>query len=211
MERELSRQLIHLSGVLFVVVAQFIDKILLSSYFLLIAVVFLFYSQYVKSEQKRINQLLDKIEEQIRKVAIGLERKNAQRPFIGAFWFYFASAVTFLLFPLKIASSAVFILAVADSFSTIVGVKFGKHKIVGNKTIEGTFIFFISSFVSLVFISFPGAVLASIVATFSEILPDIKAFDNLKKMGFLDDNWTIPIITASILYALTFVLPILAL
>lgn len=203
MEREISRQLVHLSGLLFVVAAQFIDTLLLSSYFLLISVVFLFYSQYVKSEEKRIHRLLDKMEEKIRKIAIGLERENIQRPFVGAFWFYFSSALVFLLFPLNIASAAVLILAVSDSLSTIVGIKFGKHKVLGNKTLEGIIVFFFSGFLSLIFLPFTKAFFASTVATFSEILPEFKNFKRIKETGILDDNWTIPMITATALYTFT--------
>lgn len=101
--------------------------------------------------------------------------------------------LTLLSFPKVVALTAIFTLGVADPMSALIGIRFGKNKIVKGKSLEGSAAFFISTFlitmgvfgglyqndISLVLLL---AIIVSLVMTAFELLP-IK----------LDDNLTIPI------------------
>lgn len=196
MAHELYRQAVHFSGLAFVILAQFTGKMFAGIYFLLISAFFLLYSWHIKREERRII-LFSKLDARIREAALSLER-DMGKPFMGAFWFYFSLGIVFLLFPLDIASAAGAILAVGDSLSTIMGLKFGKHKIIGNKTLEGSLAFFTGSLIASYFFVGPVlATLASALATLAELIPALGSLKNLSGRGIINDNWMVPAITAA--------------
>jgi len=68
-----------------------------------------------------------------------------------------------------------------DAASTVFGLKFGKHKIAGKKTLEGTLGGIAASAFFLLFIfQWPVALAAATIGMIAELLP-------------FDDNFTIPI------------------
>ena len=203
MKQEISRQLVHLSGLFFVILAQFIEKELAVLYFTLIAITFLIYSEYLRREYMRIRGVVGLLEKAVKDVTTYLERKDAPRPFFGAFWFYVGLAVTFFIFPLHIASAASASLAVGDALATMFGKRFGKFKILGNKTFEGTLIFFISAFtVSAFFIEPALAFICAVVAALVELAPELRFIKKTSLKAVLDDNLIVPIIAALAVYML---------
>ncbi|MFH1977952.1 MAG: hypothetical protein ABIJ92_01350 [Candidatus Aenigmatarchaeota archaeon] len=197
---EFSRQLIHLSGVLFVILGQLIGPLIVV-YFILAAFFFFIYSQYIMMEQKRVSRIISTMEEKLRGLALGFERKDVARPLMGAFWFYFGCGIAFLLFPIGIASAACLMLAIGDSFSTMIGHKYGKHKILGKKSVEGSIAFYITALIpAVILLPLIPAIIGALVAVLVELLPDIKAFRTLKKKQIIDDNWLIPILSGLVIY-----------
>lgn len=200
MNQEISRQLVHLSGIIFVILAQFIGNIVYL-YFFLAAIFFVVYSEYVRQEQKQINRVINYMESKIRGIATGLERKTAKRQFMGAFWFYFGCGLTFFIFPFEIATVACVILSVSDAFSTLIGHKYGKTKMVGNKSLEGLLAFIISGVIVTSFITnFWAALAAVLVGAVAEMIPDIPQLNKLKANHIVDDNYLIPLLSAFAIY-----------
>jgi len=200
MRNEILRQLVHMSGLFFIALALFIDKILVGVLFMLTALMFLLYSEYVSRCEKDHSTLLSKIECRMRDFAFMLERAEAKRPFAGAFWFYFGAGLAFLVFPLNAASAAGATLAISDSLSTIIGKRFGKRRIIGKKTLEGTMAFFVSAFfVCLLFFNPAGAAIGAAAASFAELLPEWKPVSRSRLSGLLDDNLLIPLIAGFVL------------
>ena len=201
MEIEVSRQLVHLSGLLFILLAQFVGGLLTAFYFFMIALSFFIYSEYIRREERRLGNFIRMFESRFRDFVAKLERKNIARPFTGAIWFYLSCGLAFLIFPLPMASAAGAMLAVGDSLSTIIGTRFGKHRILGNKTLEGSLVLVIASFfVSLVFVNPYPALFGSITAGIAELIPEIKRLRNLKESGWLDDNLLIPLLAGLVMY-----------
>ena len=197
MNFETKRQLVHLSGLAFVAVAQFLDRTAAILMFFIIGIYFLVYSEYVLKVRQRVG---------FRRIFLKYERK-VRRPFTGAIWFYFACAVTFFIFPRSIASAACAILAVGDSVATLIGYNFGKHKILGKKTLEGTLAFFVSTFfVSLIWLRWEVAFIAALTGTLVELGVSAKKIEALRNTGWIDDNWLIPIISAFVIFLLGFVI-----
>jgi dolichol kinase len=101
--------------------------------------------------------------------------------------------LTIISFPKMIAICSILTLALADPLSAIVGIKFGKKKIMKNKTFEGSMAFFVTCFFCLLiplslyssnpfYKVFFVSILTSAMTSYVELLP-------LK----IDDNLTIPI------------------
>ncbi len=193
MRTELSRQVVHLSGLLFVILAQFVDREVTIITFLTFTVFFFLYSWHVRSQGKKLSRFIHRMESRFRDFALGFEREDVRNPFTGAMLFYAGCTLSFLLFPLPVASAACAMLAVGDSLSTIVGIKFGRHKI-GRKSLEGSLACFIFSFAAGSFFVNPFLALAgAVAASLIELFPRI------------DDNLTIPIISGLVMFLLTIV------
>jgi len=188
--KEISRQLVHLSGILFILLAQFTEKSTASIYFFLIALTFLIYSIYIMRETSRLKKFVHFFESRLREKVMKIERPGI--PMQGAFWFYFACGLSFLIFPKEIATAACLILAVSDSLSTLVGKHLGTRKILGTKTLEGTLVFFFSSLIIALAFSPSAALAVALAATAGELLPELAP--SLKRRAILDDNLTIPIL-----------------
>lgn len=177
---ENARQIVHLSGILFIILAQFMSREAGIFLFGSITLFFLAYSWYVRTQEKKMQSLLGKMESRFRDFTLMFERKGVN-PFSGAFFMYLGFTAAFVAFPPETASAACAMLAVGDSLSTLAGRKFGRHKI-GSKTIEGTLACFAGSLAIGVFFTVPHiAVIGAAVAAFAELVPKI------------DDNLAIPI------------------
>lgn len=105
-----------------------------------------------------------------------------------------AILLSILTFPKPYALIAIYTLAIADPLSAIIGIRFGKHRIVSHKTLEGSGAFFVATFFICFFILYSGETdffwvtvgtssLIALLASIFEMLP-IK----------LDDNLTIPLV-----------------
>jgi dolichol kinase len=66
MRKEILRQLVHLSGLVFISLAWFMDKVLVGILFMLAALFFLLYSEYVSKCGKDHKTMLSRIECKLR-------------------------------------------------------------------------------------------------------------------------------------------------
>jgi dolichol kinase len=102
--------------------------------------------------------------------------------------FYMASCLlVILLFDKLPAVASIFVLAVSDPLSSIIGSQWGRRRFLG-KSAEGTVAFFLSSLLILVCFSLklPALLVAASAATAAEFFSS----------RFVDDNLSIPIVTA---------------
>ena len=185
--REVRRQLVHLSGLIVVFVAFFLGNNLTGFLSILFAILIFFLSYYleVRNEiRKKIPLRIKKIEEledRAYDLINSMVREKCEWRYMGAILFFLASGISLLLFPRKIAFISITVLAVGDSFSTIIGVHFGKHKTKINppKSWEGTLGGIATSFLAcLAFTNLIAAFVASVVGMTAELLP-IRINDNL--------------------------------
>jgi len=122
------------------------------------------------------------------------ERKHARFPGQGAIYYILGCFTVIGLFPPDIASAAILVLAAGDSFSTLIGKNFGKHRM-GSKSIEGTLAGIITGFLgALVFVPALTAFLGAFVAMLAEAL-DIKLFNKV-----VDDNILVSVVAAIVMY-----------
>jgi dolichol kinase len=96
-------------------------------------------------------------------------------------------------------------LAVGDPFASLFGLRYGKDKIIGNKTLQGTMgAFAVCAIIAGVYYYYHNLMTERllIVAPLSGL---IGAIAELVPIGKLDDNLTFPLIASSLLWALFFV------
>lgn len=199
---ETRRKLVHISGLLFVILAQFTGRWVAAFCFLLIAATLLVYSEHIRREHRRFRGFVKRFEEKFRDAVLELERKEVPRPFVGAFWFFFGCGVAFAVFPLNIASAACAMLAAGDGMSTIIGMKWGRHKILGKKSLEGSLAMLVFSMIAgIFFVSPPVAAAGAAVATVFELLPEASFFQKHRKLGLLDDNLLVPVLAGAAMLA----------
>ncbi len=185
--------MVHLSGLVFVILAQFIEREMTIIYFSLIALFFLLYSWYVRGQERRLAKYFERFESKFREFFFRFEREDAKNPFTGAMFFYIGCTIAFIFFPFPIASAACIMLAVGDSLSTLVGKKFGKHKI-GRKTFEGSLACFFGSFLAGIFFVNPVLSLAGAIAS------------SLTELGSrIDDNLTIPVVSGMVMFLISLI------
>lgn len=201
MNPEYRRQLVHLSGILFVLLVQAVPQPVAVATFAIIALLFFVYAELIAREESRILRLFRFFEPELRKFALTFERRNS-RPFLGATLFYLAAAICFALFPLPVASAAIAILAIGDGVATLVGVRFGIHKIFGRKSVEGSLAFILTAAAAASFFVPPMLALAGALAgALAELAlghPTLQPFQNRG----LDDNLFIPLAAAALIHVL---------
>ena len=111
--------------------------------------------------------------------------------------------LTLLTFPKHMALVAIFTLAVSDPISAIIGIMFGKTKLKEHRSLEGCLAFFVTALAMHLFILvsiYPDQIFKLIAISSTSALI-VSAFDYLELK--IDDNLTIPIVTASSLWIIT--------
>jgi len=176
MDREILRQLIHASGIFILVLSIFLKPealILLCLIMVVMAEMIFVLDKY--HHIPLLSTILSKC-----------KRKDDERGFL---YFFIGIIVTLYIFSfnMAIASAGILMLLLGDSASTLVGRRFGRHKLPFNKlkSFEGSFAFLVVGFLSslLLLPIFP-SVIGAIVGTITEAYSPI------------DDNITVPIISA---------------
>lgn len=123
-------------------------------------------------------------------------KESAMVPYV------FAVLLTIITFPKPIALIAIYTLAIADPLSAIVGIRFGKRRIVPHKSIEGSLAFFSATFlVSVVIFSLTVGefgILSFGLSFFLALV--VSAFEMIPLK--IDDNLTIPLFTAIVSWLL---------
>ena len=106
------------------------------------------------------------------------------------------------LFPPVIVQLTLLFLAFADPIASLIGVKYGRDKIWGNKSLQGFLAaLFVCTILTLIYCSYHNLMSNRIFAV-SLSAGLVGALSELIQIGKLDDNLTLPIISASGLYGL---------
>ena len=186
MDSEILRQLIHASGIFILLLGLFlkIDALILLCVVMVVSVEMMF--------------IIDKYTHipLFSNILSICKRSEDERGFL-YFFFGIIATLSIFSFNLSIAYAAIIMLLIGDSASTIIGKRFGKHKLPFKKlkSIEGTVAFFSVGFICSMIIlpPFPaliGAITGAITEAYSPI----------------DDNIPIPLISALAITIVIYVL-----
>lgn len=199
---EVRRQVMH--ALIGVVIAAFVWKYPSLWYLVLVvAASGLAFSYLIKSAAAAKNTVLKKMRS-LAVAALGLvERKETIQKFPGkgAITLFLGSGITAAIFEREVAVAAILILAVGDSVSHLAGRLIGriKHKrpFIEEKMVEGTFIGFIfaaaaAAMLILAWQAIAAAAAGMIVEALHLRIGKIR----------IDDNLTVPLVAAAVLWAL---------
>lgn len=105
--------------------------------------------------------------------------------FTGASYILTTSTITILFFPKTIAIAALVFIIIGDSAAALIGRKYGRHRYMGGKSLEGSAACLVSSFLASLLV--PGLpVMAGLIGAFTATVAEACS-------GSLDDNLTVPL------------------
>ena len=123
-----------------------------------------------------------------------LEKEPLQ--FNGATYISFSALLLVLIFPKIIAITCFSLVAVSDTMAALAGKKFGRHRI-GEKSLEGSLAFLVSALLIVAIVprlDLTAGIITAITAT------AVEAFTLRINRYKIDDNLTIPLVSAFICY-----------
>jgi dolichol kinase len=184
---EIKRKSFHLLILLYILAYWLLPRpVLLWGFGLLILVV-------IAGELVRLR--VPSFNEALLKYLGGIHREEETKALSGLPWTLSGSFLTILLFPDRtVVMVSFFYLAFGDALAALFGRRFGRHRLMGGKSLEGsTACFAVCLLVGLLFMKPPLALLGALIATVIELIP-----------WPLNDNFWMPLFSAS---ALTLLLP----
>ncbi|MCB0349042.1 MAG: hypothetical protein KDD37_09405, partial [Bdellovibrionales bacterium] len=129
-------------------------------------------------------------------------RSNEKDGLTGTSYLFVGLLILISIFPKSIATLALAMLAVGDPLASIFGVLYGKDKLIGNKSFQGTLAAFIAcTLIAFLYFFYMNlmterlllvSILAGLVGATSELIP----------LGDLDDNLSFPVFASILLLAL---------
>ncbi len=122
---------------------------------------------------------------------LDLVDRHESLPGKGALFFLLSALVTLILFPVRVAFLSILALALIDGIATIAGRRWGRTRIVGGKTLEGSLAATVLSF--MVFLALLSPWKAALLALFAAAVELISP---------VDDNLVIPLTAALFLQVL---------
>jgi dolichol kinase len=120
-------------------------------------------------------------------------RKYEEKSLWGASYMLIAYSLIVIIFPKNIVIISMIITSISDSLAALVGIYYGEIKLVNNRTLEGTFTFFIATY--LLFFLIIESINIVLMICLSFILSLIELYTPTKY-----DNFTIPIACSILMY-----------
>jgi dolichol kinase len=126
-----------------------------------------------------------------------LFKKKENKRFSSMTSFVVAVFIIFLVFPDFIPYLGLAFITIGDMFSKIIGIKFGKHRLLRDRTLEGSLGFLAGSFMArwVIYTLLPVPTYAVFAGPLFAAAVELFSMD-------LDDNFTVGIVTSGFLFAL---------
>ncbi len=147
-----------------------------------------------------LRQFLPTMNAVSQKVLGTVMRESERNRLSGMTYMLLGSSMVILVAPHQVVYLTLWMFAVADPLASYFGIRYGKERLLGTKTLQGTAAAFCACFaVSVLYFStlslmherlFIVALLSGLIGAFAELLP----------IGKIDDNFTFPVVSATLLY-----------
>ncbi|MAE72868.1 MAG: hypothetical protein CL675_02145 [Bdellovibrionaceae bacterium] len=191
----IARKLWHMGGVLSIIAVYLNisrpDALALATSL----TVFAFTVDFVRLRSEAINSIVVRV--------FGVFMRASERTsWSGASFLMLGVLVCVSLFEKRIALLALLFLAICDPAASYFGVKYGRDKLIGNKSLQGTAAaFLICTGLSAVYFSVNGFMIERLLIA-SLIAGLIGAFAELISIAQIDDNFTLPVLSCAMLHFL---------
>ncbi|MBT4763144.1 MAG: hypothetical protein HOO06_15735 [Bdellovibrionaceae bacterium] len=129
-------------------------------------------------------------------------RESEKHSVSGNTFLLLGAFVTIYVFDPEIAKLSLFFLATADPLASYIGVKYGKDKILGNKSLQGSMAAFVCCMVIAAVYFYSKNLMVERLVIVSLLAGLIGAASELISVGKLDDNLTLPILSSTFLFIL---------
>ena len=185
MIRELLRKSIHLSGLTLPVIYLFLDK---PTMLVLMGVLtgFALVVELVKWRSPHFGEFFFRM---FKPLLRKHERKGAMT---GATYYLISAFLCILLFAKTLAIVCIFFMVLGDMAAALVGKMWGRTKLFGSKSLEGSAAcFIVCAAIALIMLNPVIAIIGALVATIVELIP----FP-------IDDNLTVPLVSGAVMHFL---------
>lgn len=114
------------------------------------------------------------------------------------------------IFPPPVVSLTLLFLAFADPIASVIGIKYGKDKIFGHKSIQGFMAAFaVCAFATAIYLVYHNVMLDRVIVV-SLLAGLIGALAELVPVAKMDDNFTLPVLSSTGLYILFYLFGLFA-
>lgn len=131
-----------------------------------------------------------------------LMRKHERTAISGATYLFIGAAVLLALFDRHIVTLSLLFLAWGDPIASFFGIRYGKDKILGNKTLQGTIAAFVVCTLISTFYYYYNNIMTERLIIVAPLSGLIGAAAELIPLGKIDDNFTILVVAATLLWVL---------
>jgi dolichol kinase len=146
---------------------------------------------------RRVSPLLNAL---ILKVFGSLMRENEENGLAGTTFLLAGALLVIVVFPKPVATLALLFLGFGDPISSYFGIRYGKDRLVGNKTLQGTMAGFVVCTLIAISYFLSQDIMTGRIVIAGLIAGSIGALAELVPLGKIDDNLSLPLISASLLW-----------
>jgi len=132
-------------------------------------------------------------------------RSHELRRLTGATYMAAGVSLIIVLYPKRVVLLTLLLLSVADPLASYVGIRFGKERLLGHKTLQGTLAAFLACFTITTVYCYGFGLMRERLFIVSLLAGWIGAMAELVPVGKLDDNFVFPVLTATGLTAVFYV------
>lgn len=196
------RKLWHITGVLLIFFLYHIMSIKASKIAIIVVTILFVFIDFIRKKNAQINSFFVFIFKPI-------IRKNEINGMAGTTYLFMGVMTVILFYHPFVTSLSLLFLAFADPFASFIGIKYGKDKIFGDKTMQGFIAAMLICFLLTVGYLFYYDFSMERILLISLISGVLGAVTELVPVGKIDDNFTIPVLSGLGLTAIFYVFGIL--
>lgn len=130
------------------------------------------------------------------RVAGFLMRDNESKSFAGTTYLMIGTFILVWFFPRPVVTLSLLFLAFADPMASYFGIRYGKDKLIGSKSLQGTLAAFVTCTVITVIFLVQQNLMTDRILIVSFCAGLLGALAELVPIAKLDDNFTIPVLSA---------------
>lgn len=129
-------------------------------------------------------------------------RQNEKDSVAGTTYLMLGVFIVIYFFPREVVTLSLLFLAFADPLASYVGIRHGRDKIVGSKSFQGSLAAFVVCTILAASYFFLNGLMIERLLIVSLLAGLIGALSELIPIGRIDDNFTFPVLSASLLWVL---------
>lgn len=127
-------------------------------------------------------------------------REHEQHGLAGTTYMVLGTFLIIWFFPKQIVTLSLLFLAIADPLASFIGILYGKDKLVGSKSLQGTFAAFAACTILALIYFLTHQMMTERLLIVSLLAGLSGAISELLPIGRLDDNFTFPVVSATLLW-----------